>query len=354
MARAYTVEAAHTGSPEWPGQGRCQSGAGTRGERPPGFLKRHRVGMWRRGWVLAVLAVLLSALLLLHSRIPNTVGSLGSLLQTFLPWLGLGVPLLLCCALLRRSATALVALLLPVTAWLYLFGGLLTDKTGETTPGDLVVVTHNVSADNPEPVATARQLAASGAHIIALEEVTSKAAPAYAKVLKATHPHHAMRGTVALFSRYPLSDTRAVDIELGWTRALRTTVHTPQGRVAAYVAHLPSVRVRVDAGFTAEQRDRAAEHLGRSLAAEPLRRVVLLGDLNGTMNDRALAPVTSLLRSTQGAAGAGFGFSWPASFPMARIDQIMVRGVRPVSSWSLPATASDHLPVAASVDLTSE
>jgi vancomycin resistance protein VanJ len=56
------------------------------------------------------------------------------------------------------------------------------------------------------------------------------------------------------------------------------------------------------------------------------------------------------MRSTQGAAGDGFGFSWPASFPMARIDQIMVKGVDPISSWSLPRTGSDHLPVAARVN----
>jgi vancomycin resistance protein VanJ len=36
---------------------------------------------------------------------------------------------------------------------------------------------------------------------------------------------------------------------------------------------------------------------------------------------------------------------------MARIDQIMVQGVEPVSSWTLPATGSDHLPVAARVNL---
>ena len=70
------------------------------------------------------------------------------------------------------------------------------------------------------------------------------------------------------------------------------------------------------------------------------------------MNDRALNAVTSQMRSTQGAAGSGFGFSWPASFPMARIDQIMVQGVKPVRSWTLPETASDHLPVAARVSLT--
>lgn len=352
MARAYTVEAAHPGNAERPGRGSGRvGGARPDGGRQQGFLGRHRPGMWRRGRVLSVLAVLLGLIMALHSRVPNTVGGVGSLLQTFLPWVGLGIPLLFGCALLRRSATALVALLLPTLVWANLFGGLLTDKTGATGAEDLVVVTHNVNADNPDPVDTARRLAASGAHLIALEELTKSATPTYAKTLRKTYPHQAVRGTVAIFSRYPLSDTQPVDMSLGWTRALRTTVHVPGGRVAAYVAHLPSVRVRLDAGFAAEQRDVAAEQLGRSLKAERLRRVILLGDLNGTMNDGALAPVTSQLRSTQGAAGAGFGFSWPAAFPMARIDQILVRGVEPVSSWSLPATASDHLPLAASVKL---
>jgi vancomycin resistance protein VanJ len=130
---------------------------------------------------------------------------------------------------------------------------------------------------------------------------------------------------------------------------MRATVSAPAGRVAVYVAHLPSVRVKMKAGFTARQRDKSADALGEAIADEPLKQVVLLGDLNGTMNDRALNAVTAQMRSTQGAAGNGFGFSWPSSFPMARIDQIMVRGVEPVTSWTLPRTGSDHLPIAARV-----
>ena len=78
--------------------------------------------------------------------------------------------------------------------------------------------------------------------------------------------------------------------------------------------------------------------------------MVLLGDLNGTTDDRAFAGLTAQLRSAQDAAGDGFGFSWPAKFPVVRIDHILVRGVQPASSWVLPATGSDHLPVAAGID----
>jgi len=55
------------------------------------------------------------------------------------------------------------------------------------------------------------------------------------------------------------------------------------------------------------------------------------------------------MQSAQSVAGDGFGFTWPASFPVVRIDQILVRGVKPDSSWVLPANGSDHRPVEASV-----
>jgi vancomycin resistance protein VanJ len=187
--------------------------------------------------------------------------------------------------------------------------------------------------------------------VLALEELTASAVPVYEKALAPTYKYHSVQGTVGLWSKYPLGDIRPVDIKLGWTRAMRATVTAPAGPVAVYVAHLPSVRVKMKAGFTAHQRDKSANALGEAIADDPLKQVVLLGDLNGTMNDRALNAVTAQMRSTQGAAGSGFGFSWPASFPMARIDQIMVKGIEPVTSWTLPATGSDHLPVAARVKM---
>ncbi|CAM5525997.1 endonuclease/exonuclease/phosphatase family protein [Streptomyces purpurascens] len=303
--------------------------------------------MWRRGLFVATGAVLLAVVMLVHSHIPNTIGNLGSLIETFLPWLGLLVPVLLVLAVVRRSVTALIALLLPSLVWLNLFGGQLSDKTA--TGGDLTVATHNVNADNPDPAGTARDVASSGADVVALEELTASAVPTYEKALASTYRYHAVEGTVGVWSKYPLTGVRAVDLDMGWTRAMRATVTAPAGHVAVYVAHLPSVRVKMEAGFTARQRDRSAEFLGEAISHEPLKNVVLLGDLNGTMNDRALNAVTSQMRSTQGAAGNGFGFSWPASFPMARIDQIMVRGLKPESSWTLPETGSDHLPIAARV-----
>ncbi len=317
---------------------------------------------WRRGPALAALAVLLGLLLLLHAEIPNQgAGNLGSLVETFLPWFGLGVPVLLAAAWWRRSASAAVALLLPVTGWLCLFGGQLTDKSH--AGGDLIVVSNNVAADNRDPARTARDLAASGADLLALEELTPQATGAYERGLATAYPYHTVQGTVGLWSKLPLSDTQPIDImnygplaaaipadrKAAPNRALRTTVATSHGPLTVYVAHLGSVRVNPRAGFWTASRDIGIQALAKAVAAEPNKQVVLLGDLNGTMDDRAFNGITAQLRSAQDAAGDGFGFTWPATFPVVRADQILVRGVQPKRSWVLPATGSDHLPVAAGI-----
>lgn len=75
--------------------------------------------------------------------------------------------------------------------------------------------------------------------------------------------------------------------------------------------------------------------------------MILLGDLNSTVDDRGLAPVTSQMNS----AGRGFAFRWPAAFPASRVDHIMTRSATVTDVWTLPATGSDHLPIAAGIKL---
>ncbi|WP_435880062.1 endonuclease/exonuclease/phosphatase family protein [Streptomyces werraensis] len=306
--------------------------------------------MRTRGRVPAVLAVLTAGLLAFHRTVPNTPGRVGSLLESFLPWLGLAVVPLLVYGLVRRTPVVLVAVLLPVAAWTRLFGDLLlsADPAG---PRDLVVVQHNVSDINPDPADTARALAGSGADLIALEELVPDALPAYERVLAARYPHHVVRGTVGLWSRHPLSGARTLDIKPAdltgpWSRGLRAVAATPHGEVAVYVAHLPSVRI-VPRGMTSGRRDESAVRLGREVAAEPVGRVVLLGDLNGTVDDRGLEPLTSRLEVPR----RGFAFSFPAGLPLVRIDQVMARSATVAGIGTLPATGSDHLPVRARIAL---
>ncbi|MFF5197928.1 hypothetical protein ACFY28_42200, partial [Streptomyces anthocyanicus] len=123
--------------------------------RPP----RRFFGVRRRGLVTALVALPATLVMLGHSLIPDRAGHLGSLTETFLPWTGVVVPLLLVCAAVRRSTTAAAAVLLPALVWGTLYGGTLADK--QASGGDLTVVTHNVNEHNPSPVHTARALAAA-------------------------------------------------------------------------------------------------------------------------------------------------------------------------------------------------
>ncbi|MFG3055411.1 endonuclease/exonuclease/phosphatase family protein [Kitasatospora sp. NPDC048239] len=291
---------------------------------------------------------MLAALMVLSPRLPNGPANLVSLWQTVMPWSGLGITLLFLLAALRRSALAAVAVLLPALVWTVLFAPALVDK--RTGGGDFTVVSHNVNEDNPDPRRTARALAGSGADVVAVEELAGRAQETYRRELAATYAYSQVHGGIGLWSKYPLQDVETVEI-MPWTRALRATVLTPKGPVALYTAHLASVRVRLDAGFTTAARNEAAARLAAAVQSEPLARIVVLGDLNGSFDDSALHTLTGPLRSAQQEAGDGFGFTWPAPLPVVRIDQILVKGITPRSAWTLPDTGSDHLPVAASLRL---
>ncbi|WP_405593564.1 endonuclease/exonuclease/phosphatase family protein [Streptomyces sp. NBC_01092] len=300
--------------------------------------------------MLAALAALTALLLAFHRLVPNSPGHLGSLLESFLPWSGLMIAVLLGLALMRRSALALVALTLPVAAWTYLFGGLLLPGA---KPGahDLVVVQHNVSDENTDPAGTVRALADAEPDLIGLEELVPAALPVYERTLAPRYRYHAVVGTVGLWSKHPLTDVQKLDIKPAavtepWSRGLRAVIHTQHREVAVYVAHLPSVRVHAS-GLASSWRDESAGLLGKAIATDKSQTVILLGDFNSTADDRGLNPLTSQMN----VPARGFAFSFPAAFPLARIDQIMARSATVGPIRALPSTGSDHLPVIAWITL---
>ncbi|NUQ89435.1 MAG: hypothetical protein HOQ43_13370 [Glycomyces artemisiae] len=294
--------------------------------------------------IVIFLSLLLAAILLLHRFIPNNWYNLGSLIETFLPWFGLGVPVLIVLAAVRRRPLAIVCAILPALVWFQMYAALIPDK--HDGDGDFRVVAHNVNAENTETEATAATLLAADPDVIVLVELTEDQRMAFGEVLEEQYPYSAAYGTVALWSVYPVTESNEVDLNLGWARAFRAAIDIDGEPVAFYVAHLLSVRVNSE-GFTSEQRNETAELLGEAIADEELDRVVLAGDLNGTVQDRSLAPITYQLESAQASAGKGFGFTWPADTPMARIDQVLYRGLNATGSGVLDATASDHRPVSA-------
>jgi vancomycin resistance protein VanJ len=316
---------------------------------PAGLPERTPRSAWDRGRLLAVLAVAVALLLVLHGQVPNWRG-LGSLVETFLPWLGLAVPLVLVGALVRRSATAAIAAVVPLGAWLWLFLPPLVP--GPAAPDDLVVVQHNVSDTNDGVQATVDVLLAARPDVVTLVEVDRERRAEYTQAFGEALPYHETQGTVGVWSRLPLRDAEPVDlrpagVDASWDRGLRVTVQGDDGKtLRLYAVHLPSVRLS-GAGMETANRDASIRKLADALATDRAAVVVLGGDLNATLDDRALDPVTR----SAGAPRHGVGFTYPADFPVVRIDHVLARGASVVDVAPLGRTGSDHLPVVAHVDL---
>lgn len=302
----------------------------------------HRPPIWI-GRTVAIVAIVTALVTVGHRLVPDIRG-IGSLVDSAAPWLGLAVPVLALGALLARSKLAAVAVVLALLAWLVAFGSAWLPSGGGTP--DLRVANQNMDAENTNPAATIRGVAATRADVIGLEEVTAPSASVIATTLRNAYPYHGQESTVQLWSRYPINDFSGVDLGLSWTRALRAEIATPKGAVTVYVVHLASAR----AGRTAT-RDSTMDALVDRIRTDSSPRIVMLGDLNTASTDRILAPLGHLLRDTQAAAGRGLGFTWPSSFPLVRPDHIMTKGMTATQSSVVDTSGSDHRAITAGLRL---
>ncbi|MFI6596784.1 endonuclease/exonuclease/phosphatase family protein [Nonomuraea sp. NPDC050536] len=291
--------------------------------------------------VVIVVSCLVAVVLAGHQLIP-ALGGVTPVVESLLPWIGWSVPLLLAGAVAARSKAATVAALVPGVVWAAMFGSTLI-MSPPGGPSDLKVGTVNVGVRNSASGEAVHAIA-DNLDLLAAEELTP-GGPA-AKQLNKMFKYHYPVSTVGLWSRYPISDTQPLDVGLGWPRALRAVITTPKGKVTVYVMHLASARP----GMTAS-RDASLAHARKLVDADPSKRLLLLGDLNTATTDRGMNGLTPPLTDAQRAAGDGFGFTWPSSFPITRPDHILYRGMTATRAGVAPATGSDHRAAVASLRL---
>ncbi|UOQ60234.1 endonuclease/exonuclease/phosphatase family protein [Leucobacter rhizosphaerae] len=291
---------------------------------------------------IAVVSVLLTLTIALHSMLP---GSLGTLVATALPWLGWLLPLLGIGALLTRRRRAWLIVLLPTLVWALLVGTVLLPlgRSANAVPADerFTVASHNVRGDSNAAAASARDLAVEGADVIALVELDADDREAAAAELAATHPYAYTVGTVGLWSVYPLEQQTPLDLGLGWQRALSADVMTPSGPVSVYVVHAASFRP-----WDQGNRDTMLQRLGELVPQDLAERVVVMGDFNATTFDPAMATLQSAVSEPR-QSSPSWGFTWPSAFPAARIDHIFQRGMTPLENRVVAAGDSDHRAVLA-------
>ncbi|QXQ09729.1 endonuclease/exonuclease/phosphatase family protein [Paeniglutamicibacter sp. Y32M11] len=298
---------------------------------------------------LVILGALSSALLIaFHQRVPDLFG-LGLLLDNFAPWLGLAVLVVGLFAIISRSRTSLVVFLIPVLTWLFTFGpGIipLSWTAPAAASSTLTLGSQNIKAGTGTATESALDLASGSSDIIALQELDENSAQRVTSALEAQYPHHFVVGTVGVWSKYPLVNSRALDLGLGWKRALSAQVQTGAGNIQIYVVHAASARPNdhVD-------RDEMLSQLAMTVSADSHQNIIALGDFNATSTDRAFQKISDVLDEPNQDNGL-FGFTWPQTpFAMMRLDHVLVRGLDVTSNITANAGLSDHRAVLTTVNL---
>ena len=261
----------------------------------------------------------------------------GAAWTSFLPWTLVLLVVLGAAAVIRRAWWGISAVLVATMVWSGVFVPQLIPASAAAAPPDLTVATQNIGAANTDPVAAARALAASGAGIIAVQEIVGSDGTPRPPCWTRSTTTTPLVSTVGLWSYWPMDAPQPLELGLSWARAMRVVVHHPEGDIAVYAVHLPSVRPRDTAA-----RDDGVAELAALVAADPAARVLVLGDLNTATTDPVLDTLTAQVTDSRETVKGGFGFTWPADFPITRPDHVLGRGVTAASDTVLPAVGSDH------------
>lgn len=286
----------------------------------------------RRTARILVAVELLIAIVIACGWIP---GPIGTGVSVILPALG-AVAVTVAIVTLLVLPRAAIAASVSVLVWLVAIAPALPAPGAPAGDDTLAIVSQNVRAQSGGGEASARDLAAAAPDVITLTELDDSSRNAANRVLAEAYPYSYAVGTVGVWSRLPLSGQQPLDLGLGWNRALHVSVQAPGGEVSVYLIHAASVRPGVQS-----QRDEMIDALAATVREDPATQVVALGDFNSAATDpslRALGGQLDQVRST-----AGLGFTWPAAFPMVRIDHVFQRGFTVASAVTVRAGASDHL-----------
>lgn len=287
-----------------------------------------------RGIVVGLLALVVGAVLLWHDLLPNIAGS-ASMIETFLPWLGGLILLLGIASLLRLSLFGALCVAAAAAVWGSTFVPALLPSMHAGAPS-LTVASENIHAQNSAAGSIAKDLAARAPDVIALQELDATSRETVAAVLAPGYPHSSIVGTVGLWSKYPISNEQRLDLGLGWDRALRVDLATPGTPTRVYAVHLASVRPGAY-----QSRDTMLAQLAQTVKADDATKLIVVGDFNTASTDRKFQPLLSTLTEAPDST-LGFGFTWPAEFPVTRLDHALVRGLTNVTSDVLPDNGSDH------------
>lgn len=216
----------------------------------------------------------------------------------------------------------------------------------------LKAISLNVWFRNPDLSAAVAYLEASGADVIALQEISEQRALSIAPLMK-SYPHvYAQSAALTdsvLFSKWPLLSATPEKLSTDGVSAIRAVIDwrgTPVTVIAAHL-HWPA------GGGSSRRRNAELEGLAR--LTQPLDApLVMLGDFNITPWSPNFSPLAEAFGLNDCSAGQGFNLTWPSPllFTGIRIDHCFATSHwETVNVWVGPSVGSDHRPTGAELQL---
>lgn len=218
-------------------------------------------------------------------------------------------------------------------------------------------------------------LAEEKADVVCLEEFrTTSDYDTLQVVTMLGYPYAAYHESVAVLSRYPLSDTKAIlfkeKVPNKTNGAIRVDITTPSGRVRLVACHLQTTGLssmervyardygmrfvpfgRLSEGLTENARLRAiqADQIA-ARAKNPTFPVIVAGDFNDIPSSYTYYVMTRVLEDTFRENGRGWGSTYRGAMGLLRLDYIFTSSTLECTRcYSLDTELSDHKPVFAAL-----
>ena len=296
-------------------------------------MRRNSQAVRRRTARLLVAGNLIIGIVIACGWIPGPVGTAVSVMLPLLGVISIAVTVAVFVLLRRAAVPAAAAVLL----WIVAVAPALPALPAAPSAAALTIASQNVRAQSGGGEGSATYLLSRHPDLITLTELDDSSREAANRILADAYPYSYTVGTVGVWSIHPLLSEEPLDLGLGWKRALRVTVQSPGGDASIYLIHAASLRPGAQSS-----RDEMLAALAATVREDPSPRVIALGDFNAATTDpalRFLGAELDLVRPTTGITG----YTWPAAFPLVKIDHVFQRGFDVDSASTARAGASDHL-----------
>jgi endonuclease/exonuclease/phosphatase family metal-dependent hydrolase len=157
---------------------------------------------------------------------------------------------------------------------------------------------------------------------------------------------------LALLSRYKIDHVERVKVRRSNLILLKARVNTPERPVRVIVVHFHPTNP-LDKDITKKENNAARLREAKrafEIASTHDTPFLIMGDFNSNSGSPAYGLFSEKFQDCCRVGGGSWDKTWPAKFPITRIDYIWAsRHFRVLRCWTLRSSASDHLPVVAEI-----